>query len=126
MSTSGNIYQNLLSQGTNNRTYGRAEGERTASAIGGLARDVGEVAFKRQPAPAVKSTTPQPSGAAPGPAAPAGTPAPPPQAGTPHAPPAPAGPGQLPFGTPGQLGMGDFRPGVRKPQTSLGGDFRTY
>lgn len=75
--TAGNIYGNLLGQGTANRIYSRGEGERTAGAIGGLARDVGEVVFRKgQPpvpdkprAPAPGQPT-APGGTAPAPAKP--------------------------------------------------------
>jgi hypothetical protein len=53
--TAGNIYGGLLGQGNANRINARAEGERTASAIGGLARDMGEVVFRRPQAGAVQA-----------------------------------------------------------------------
>jgi len=45
----GQLHSGLLGQGYTNRVYSRKEGADTASAIGGLARDVGEVAFKKSP-----------------------------------------------------------------------------
>jgi len=58
----GNIYGGLLGYGAENRRYGRSEGEKTASAIGGLARDVGEVVFRKgQPAPSTAPTNTQTS-----------------------------------------------------------------
>lgn len=47
--TAGNVYTNLLGQGSNNRQYARREGENTGAAIGSLIRDVGGLAAKRWP-----------------------------------------------------------------------------
>jgi hypothetical protein len=44
----GNIYGNLLNSGAANREYGRKEGGQTAAAIGGLARDIGEVTWGKK------------------------------------------------------------------------------
>jgi hypothetical protein len=43
LGTAGNIYGNLLNQGAWNRQYGRQEGEKTGTAIGGFVRDIGDV-----------------------------------------------------------------------------------
>jgi hypothetical protein len=65
LGTSGNIYGNLLNSGSANRVYARREGADTAAAIGGLARDVGEVAFRRPQAPGTPAaTTPKAAGGA--------------------------------------------------------------
>ena len=55
LATSGQLQSNLLGQGASNRAYARQEGERTAGAIGGLARDVGEVVFKPPQQPATSN-----------------------------------------------------------------------
>lgn len=58
LGASGSLYGNLLGQGSINRQYARSEGEKTATAIGGLARDAGEVVFKKgQKAPATNTTS---------------------------------------------------------------------
>jgi hypothetical protein len=118
LGSSGSIYGNLLGQGYNNRVYARQEGGDTAKAIGGLARDVGEVAFKRGQAPAAGGNRPAAPGPVQGPPSPGVSAAPPaaeaPAQGGTAVPPPAAAPGQLPFQTPGTLGV-DFRTGVRKP-----------
>lgn len=58
LTASGQLHSNLLTSGAVNRQYARKEGEKTAEAIGGLAREVGEVAFKR---PQGGVAQPQPS-----------------------------------------------------------------
>jgi hypothetical protein len=115
LGNAGNVYGNLLTQGAANRTYARKEGGETGAAIGGLARDVGEVAFKKGAKPTTGTT--QDNGRVQGPPSPAPAPTAP-QGGTLQPPPAPTpGAGQLPFSTPGNLGV-DFRTGVRKPAAS--------
>jgi hypothetical protein len=55
LSASGQLQSNLLNQGAGNRVYARDEGGKTAAAIGGLARDVGEVAFRPPQQPATSN-----------------------------------------------------------------------
>ena len=65
LSASGQLQSNLLSQGAGNRAYARQEGERTAAAVGGLARDVGEVVFQPKQQPATSNVPGQGQGGTP-------------------------------------------------------------
>ncbi|HEX5579104.1 MAG TPA: hypothetical protein VFY43_05500 [Candidatus Limnocylindria bacterium] len=101
LGTSGSIYSGLLGQGANNRAYARQEGEKTAKAIGGLARSAGEAVYKKgQPTPTTKdtaTTTPQSGAAQPPPPMPVTAPTTPAvQGGTATAPrPVTIGPGTV-------------------------------
>ena len=60
LATGGGLHQGLLNSGFDNRKYAREEGGKTGAAIGGLARDLGEVAFKKPAATPTPSQRPQP------------------------------------------------------------------
>jgi hypothetical protein len=49
----GNIWQNLLGQGFNNRAYAREEGNKAGSAMGSMVFDILSGSFGKKPAPVV-------------------------------------------------------------------------